>query len=105
MRAFFDARAPAVKLDLISLDLQPTWHRYVEENQMRFIQWDLNDGGLLAKCGCTIDYVIISYVLIYCTNDKTADMLTRLLTQDHVKAVLISERYATVGHSGPEPYM
>jgi uncharacterized protein YlbG (UPF0298 family) len=32
------------------------------------------------------------YVLIYCTDDPTADMLAKLLTVDQVKAVLISER-------------
>ena len=58
---------------------------------------DLNDGGLLQKVsgmmsGGGLDYVIISYVLIYCTDDPTADMLARLLTVDQVKAVLISER-------------
>ena len=42
--------------------------------------------------GGGLDYVIISYVLIYCTNNRTADMLARLLTVDRVKAVLISER-------------
>ena len=42
--------------------------------------------------GGGLDYVIISYVLIYCTDDPTADMLARLLTVDQVKAVLISER-------------
>ena len=42
--------------------------------------------------GGGLDYVIISYVLIYCTDDPTADMLARLLTVDRVKAVLISER-------------
>lgn len=31
-------------------------------------------------------------MLIYCTDDPTADMLARLLTVDQVKAVLISER-------------
>jgi hypothetical protein len=42
--------------------------------------------------GGGLDYVIISYVLIYCTDDPTADMLARLLTVDQAKAVLISER-------------
>ena len=32
------------------------------------------------KCGgVALDFVIISYVLIYCTNDRTADMLAKLL--------------------------
>jgi hypothetical protein len=51
---------------------------------------DLNDGGLLAQCGGgPIDYVIISYVLIYCTNNQTADMLASLLHQDRVRAIII----------------
>ena len=47
---------------------------------MEFKQWDLNDGNLVDKCGgVALDFVIISYVLIYCTNDRTADMLAKLL--------------------------
>ena len=41
---------------------------------------DLNEGNLVDKCGgVALDFVIISYVLIYCTNDRTADMLAKLL--------------------------
>jgi hypothetical protein len=64
-RKFFELRAPDVKVELLSLDLQPTWSTYVEAMGMGFDQWDLNDGGLLKKVagmmsGGTLDYVIIS---------------------------------------------
>ena len=38
-RKFFELRAPDVKVELLSLDLQPTWRPYVEAMGMGFDQW------------------------------------------------------------------
>jgi|EP01043_Picozoa_sp_COSAG02_P079516 hypothetical protein len=38
-RKFFELRAPEVKVELLSLDLQPTWRPYVEAMGMGFDQW------------------------------------------------------------------
>jgi hypothetical protein len=85
----------------MSLDLQPSWKEYVTSHGYGFRQWDLNDGGLVDRCGWATGakgaapadtFAIISYVLIYCTDDKTARMLRKLLHEDGVRAVLVAER-------------
>ena len=80
---------------MTSLDLSPTWEAYVISLGFGFHQWDINDGNLLQKLGLAkdqLDYVIISYVMIYVTNDKVLDMLKDLLLKDGVRAIIMSER-------------
>ena len=95
MQMFFERFAPGVQLELVSLDLCPSWRKYVETLGYRFEHWDIRSGGLLEKLGMAagdLDYVIISYVLIYCTDNATMDMLAGLLRDGRVKAIIVSER-------------
>ena len=39
-----------------------------------------------------LTYVIISYVLIYCSDNNTMDMLANLLNDGGVRAIIVSER-------------
>ena len=99
----------ALELDLVSLDLQQGWAPYASAMGLKFIgDWDLREGDLVDKCACLnneeigcesfdVDIVVISYVLIYTSEESTADMLVQLLQPKilgggGVKAILISER-------------
>lgn len=92
-RSFID---PSVPLHLVSLDLQGSWRPYVEAMGMRFEEWDIKSGGLLNKVADMnfqgVTYVIISYVMIYCTDDRTCDMLADLLKSRGVHCIFVSER-------------
>ena len=60
-----------------------------------FDVWDINDGGLLDKLGLAageLHYVLISYVMIYVTNNPVLDMLRDLLVKEGVRALIMSER-------------
>ena len=95
MKMFFERFAPNVSLELISLDLCPSWCGYVEALGFKFIHWDIHSGNLLDTLNMSpgdLDYVIISYVLIYCSDDPTMDMLASLLTEGQVRAIIVSER-------------
>jgi hypothetical protein len=95
MKMFFEKYLPDVQLELISLDLCPSWRGYVEALGFQFVQWDIHDGNLLNVLNMSpgdLTYVIISYVLIYCSDDPTMDMLANLLTTEKVRAIIVSER-------------
>merc|ERR1712087_257955 len=84
-----------------SLDLQPTWEPYVLElgtnspHRYSFAQWDIHSGiDPVERSGCgPIHLCIISNVLVYCTDEQTADVLTSLL-ENGVRAILLNERGA-----------
>jgi len=139
--------AEECNLELISLDLQPSWGQYVHalsqstagvtmgrvRSSYSFVQADLNTlharggslrarlarelgagaekkggdgsggggGGARSRAGGRanaaqglphIDYCILSNILIYCSDTRTADMLASLLHSEGVRAVLVSER-------------
>ena len=72
-----------------------SWGQYANPLGFKFIQWDINEHNLLEKLALEpgqLDYIIISYVFIYCTNDETCEFLKRLLTEGKVKAIIVSER-------------
>ena len=78
-----------------SLDLCSSWGQYASPLGFKFMQWDINEHNLLEKLSLEpgqLDYIIISYVFIYCTNHETCEFLKRLLTDGKVKAIIVSER-------------
>mmetsp|Transcript_3770 Transcript_3770/g.8150 ORF Transcript_3770/g.8150 Transcript_3770/m.8150 type:complete len:460 (-) Transcript_3770:209-1588(-) len=89
------------RMSLASLDLQPSWEPYVLELGKRsphsysFAQWDVHSGvGAAQRSGLgSLDLCIISNVLVYCTDEQTADVLTDLL-ESGVRAILLNERGA-----------
>lgn len=82
--------------ELYSLDLQPAWKPYAEALGCEFAQVDVNQAtpkSLIDACGGKpLDILVVSYLLIYCTNERTADLLADLLRQRLVSVLLISER-------------
>ncbi|KAL7546120.1 hypothetical protein ACHAWF_009456 [Thalassiosira exigua] len=96
-KLFFARRAPEVELELICMDLCPAWRPYAERLGFRFVEYDINEegGDPVRAAGMEpgqIDFVIVSCVMIYCTNAAVLGMFRRLLHDDGVKAILISER-------------
>uniref|UniRef100_A0A7S2FQC7 Uncharacterized protein n=1 Tax=Haptolina brevifila TaxID=156173 RepID=A0A7S2FQC7_9EUKA len=90
-------------MELVSLDLQPSWGPYVQAlhsargtEKYTFHQWNINGGidALTASGLPALDLCIISNVLVYCTDQPTADVLHELLTTHRVHAILINERGA-----------
>mmetsp|Transcript_929 Transcript_929/g.3515 ORF Transcript_929/g.3515 Transcript_929/m.3515 type:complete len:305 (+) Transcript_929:399-1313(+) len=87
------------QLELFNTDVQPTWRGYSEALGFNFRQCDIFKDDLRDVCGAgEIDYVVISYVLIYVAkipghpdHERVCDMLRDLLTSG-VRAILVSER-------------
>jgi hypothetical protein len=88
-------------LKLASLDLQPTWEPYVlalpDHNstaQYSFAQWNIKDSIDAVKCSGfpRIDLCIISNLLVYCSDEQTANVLFDLFTIHNVHAILVNER-------------
>uniref|UniRef100_A0A7S3K2G5 Uncharacterized protein n=1 Tax=Aureoumbra lagunensis TaxID=44058 RepID=A0A7S3K2G5_9STRA len=103
IRNIHSARPNPPKLNMFSLDLQPAWKPYAESLGVIFRgPFDVTKAttsSLLSACDCSdsaphdiIDILVISYLLIYCTNAHTADLLAHLLTSKKVSMLLISER-------------
>lgn len=88
------------QLKLASLDLQPTWEPYVlalpahdSRAQYSFAQWNVKDDDTIQCSGFPrVDVCIISNLLVYCTDESTADVLTELFTIDGIHAILVNER-------------
>ena len=96
-KLFFEERAPDVELELISMDVCAAWKPYTELLGFHFIQYDINDEGTnpLDVAGLSkgdLDFCIVSCVMIYVTNNQTLDMFHKLIHEDMVKAILLSER-------------
>ena len=93
-------------MKLISLDLQPSWDVYVaelgkhSEYPYKFEQWDIKGEvdalTAAARSGFDcLDLCIISNVFVYCTDEKSADVLTALLENPKgPRALLVNERGA-----------
>jgi len=95
LRIFFKRNFPNVTLDLTSLDLCKSWEQYVLRLGFKFLPYNINDGNLLGRLGLAkgeLEYVIISYIMIYVSNDKCLDMFRDLLIRDGVRALIMSER-------------
>ena len=88
-------------LELVSLDLQPSWEPYVKALQTprslasySFHQWDIKaevDAVTASGLEC-LDLCIISNVLVYCTDERTADVLSDLLINRKVCAASFSNQ-------------
>lgn len=96
-KLFFQEHAPGVELDLISTDVCAAWKPYVELLGFRFEQYDLMDRerSLMDAIGHRtgeVDFCIVSCVMIYVTNSHTLENFSRLIHNDKVKAILLSER-------------
>ena len=95
-RAFCERYLPAVKLDLVSLDLAKEWQPCAEGLGLRFGVWDVNDGeGVLRAAGMQrIDLAIISYVLYhYMSTEHCADWMARRITANDIGNVMIISRF------------
>ena len=93
LREFLRELAPPLRVELTSVDLQPGWEPFARALDCGAITADLNDGDMLSRCGAPLDIVVISYVLIYCSNEATAAMFARLLrAEGGPRAILVSER-------------
>ena len=98
-----DAPATVPPLKLVSLDLQPSWEPYVlalpcdtSKAAYSFGQWNIKgevDALAASKCA-SLELGMISNVLVYCTDEATADVLTALLTEQKMHAILVNERGA-----------
>ena len=102
------AAAELPPLHLVSLDLQPSWAPYVQSLRGRsssaaysFAQWDVHAaiGALAASAradpACDgLELCVISNVMVYCTDEATADVLAALVTTQGVDAILMNERGA-----------
>ena len=84
-------------LRLMSLDLQPSWEPYVAalagtgrpDVTYGFAQWDIHEGDALSTSGLSaIEVCVVSNVLVYCTDEPTADVFAELLTKHKVHAIL-----------------
>ena len=93
-KKFAERVCPRRPLELVSLDLMPKWKPYVENMNMEFYEYDITGKVPLVQCsgGKPVEWVIISYVLIYCCTEETADMLADLIFNHGVKGIFISER-------------
>jgi len=90
-------RRPERRLEFFSLDLQPAWKPYAEAVGCTFVApFDVlqatADALLSAVGGRPLDVLVISYLLIYCTNDRTADLLADVLRRNIARVLFISER-------------
>jgi len=97
-KLFFEQRFPQVeKLELICMDACPAWRPYAEELGFRFLYYDINnqETNPLEVAGLErgqLHFCIVSCVMIYVTNNQTLDMFHRLVHEDGVGAILLSER-------------
>ncbi len=85
------------RFEFYSIDLQPDWKPYPESLGFNFVApFDINSVNpedLRSACdGKDIDVLVISYLLIYCTTERTADFFEQLLRQGIVKILFCSER-------------
>mmetsp|Transcript_30403 Transcript_30403/g.35879 ORF Transcript_30403/g.35879 Transcript_30403/m.35879 type:complete len:287 (-) Transcript_30403:70-930(-) len=106
-RRYLDSSIP---LELISLDLMPTWDYIVNAMNMKFGVYDIEGKSKSMfdvidelnqtpkgtsenayQTGC-VTYVIISYVMIYVSTDEVCDMFAKLLANGNVRTILVSER-------------
>jgi len=97
LREFVHARAPQrPELALYSLDLQPGWKPYAEALGCHFVApLDVTKASptdIVSACRGPVDVLVVSYLLIYCTSERTADLFHYLLQKDLVKVLFISER-------------
>jgi len=104
-KLFFEDRAPPseegldeIQLELTCMDVCPAWRAYAEALGFKFVDYDIdNESGIspLEAMGLEtgqLHFCIVSCVMIYVTNSKVMSMFHKLIHNDGVKAMLISER-------------
>jgi len=97
---FFRRCWPNSNLSLTCLDLCKSWGRYVTALGYRFEQWDLKSGKLLELLELErgqLDYVILSSVTACLSVMQIVGLLVDLLTDEGVRAVLVSSRVIAKG--------
>jgi hypothetical protein len=84
------------RFEFYSIDLQPDWKPYPESLGFSFVApFDINNAhpeDLRTACNGDIDVLVISYLLIYCTTERTADFFEQVLRQGIAKILFTSER-------------
>lgn len=104
-KLFFEDRASPsgrgggdIQLELTCMDVCPAWRAYAEALGFKFVEYDIdNESGIspLDAMGLEtgqLHFCIISCVMIYVTSDKVMSMFHKLIHNDGVKAMLVSER-------------
>jgi len=90
-------------LELVSLDLQPSWATYVKSlgAQYDFAQWDVHGSGaapILGERGVDPNVTtvcMLSNILCYCSDEQTAELFSGLLSvEGGVSAIVVNERGA-----------
>ena len=96
VREFCRAKNNSVEFAFYSLDLQPGWRPYAEALGCHFVApFDVSKitpRDVIQACQGPIDVLVISYLFIYCTTPRTADLLQHLLIKGLVKCLFVSER-------------
>jgi len=96
-RAFCSAYYPGLSLDLVSLDVEESWRSCAEGLGLRFVKWDVRDGGVAKACGGAVDFAVASYVFkMYMCEDVVADWLARELAD--IEACLVINRDEKLQH-------
>lgn len=87
-----------VQLELTCMDICPAWRHYAEALGFKFVEYDIdNEEGInpMQAMGLgrgELHFCIVSCVMIYVTNDRVMKMFHKLVHNDGVKAILVSER-------------
>ena len=96
VREFCLSKNDSVEFAFYSLDLQPGWRPYAEALGCHFVApFDVSKitpRDVVQACQGPIDILVISYLFIYCTTPRTADLLQHLLVKGLVKCLFVSER-------------
>uniref|UniRef100_A0A7S3NIF2 Uncharacterized protein n=1 Tax=Aureoumbra lagunensis TaxID=44058 RepID=A0A7S3NIF2_9STRA len=85
-----------------SLDLQPSWERYLSILGYDFAQFDIHHPDALDQILNIYSddrplICFLSNILCYCTDESTADLFQKLLTCGRVHAIIANERGAVQG--------
>ena len=96
LREFCRAKNAETEFAFYSLDLQPGWRPYAEALGCHFVApFDVSQitpQDVVQACRGPIDVLVISYLFIYCTTPRTADLLQHLLVTGLVRCLFISQR-------------
>jgi hypothetical protein len=99
LKMFLKKYYPKKKLKFITLDLAETWKEYIPiwDKDFLFYKYDMYQDDLFKKIDVSsIDFIIISNVLVmYMTNEKSYQLIKSLL-DNGVKNILINSRAAKV---------
>ena len=81
-------------MEYVSLDYQQNWDIYVKELGYEFNQWDIHNSDNNKIIGTNKKDIIciLSNILSVCSNEKTADLLSNLFTNNKIRCILVNER-------------